>query len=641
MQSNVSIQSWEDYQRVYDYSLKNNSEFWSEVASRLKWRKTWSKVSDCDYKTGRVRWYLGAELNVAENCLDRHLVEGRGEKKALIWVGNQPSEQKSYTFKELHQEVCRMSNVLENLGVQKGDRVVIYLPSVPELAISTLACARIGAIHSIIFGGFSAASIQNRVMDCGAKLIITANGTYRGSKWIALKDQVDEALAKGCPSVEKVIVLNRDSAQPCQMGKIDLAWEKLMNSSVSTEHVAPSHSAEDPLFILYTSGSTGKPKGVLHKTGGYLAYISYTYEIVFQPKKDDIYWCTADLGWITGHSYLLYGPLANGVTTLMYEGVPTYPDASRFWQIVDQHHVSIFYTSPTALRILASAGDDFVKKCQRKSLRTLGTVGEPISPETWKWYSHVVGEDRSPIVDTWWQTETGGILISPLAGITETRPGSATFPLPGIEPMLLDEKGKILQGEQSGALVLARSWPGQMTEVYGDSERFFKTYFTQYSGYYFSGDQSYRDAEGYYWIRGRMDDVIKVSGHRLGTAEIEAACLTHSSVVESAAVGIPDEKTGEALVCFVVIDQQPSPALEKELVQVIRKEVGPLATPHKIYWAPGLPKTRSGKIMRRILRKIATGHTSHKDELGDISTLIDPTVVDQLVAAVEKQNQAR
>jgi acetyl-CoA synthetase len=578
-----------------------------------------------------VSWYVGGELNVAENCLDRHIESGRGDRKALIWVGNAPGEEKIFTFKELHQEVCRMTNALESQGIKKGDRVVIYLPNIPELAISVLACARMGAIHSVVFGGFSGHSIQSRVNDCGARLIITANGTFRGTKWVDLKANVDEAMSIGCPTVENVIVLNRHPHQPLNRKKYDLLWEEFVLPSLPNTHQAPSHSALDPLFILYTSGSTGKPKGVLHQMGGYLTYVSYSHEIVFQPKENDVYWCTADVGWITGHSYLIYGPLANGITTLMFEGVPTYPDPSRFWQIVDQYRVSIFYTAPTALRILASAGDEFVKKHTLNSIRTLGTVGEPINPETWKWYKDQVGHGSAPIVDTWWQTETGGILISPLAGISPTQPGSASLPLPGVELQILNEKGEPLKGSASGALVLSRSWPGQMSGVYGDPNRFFETYFVQFPGYYFSGDAAHRDEAGLYWIAGRMDDVIKISGHRLGTAEIESACLTHPNVAESGAVGVPDPLTGEALHVFVVLKDgvASSESLQKQITNTIRKEVGPLATPRQIDFVPGLPKTRSGKIMRRILKKIALRDF---ENLGDITTLADPGIVEKIVA---------
>jgi len=633
-----SIKNRDDYLRVTQYALQNSEEFWNAVAHRqLKWRKPWSKVSDCDYHQAKVQWFVGAELNVSENCLDRHIDSGRGDHPALIWVGNDLQEERIFTFSELHREVCRMTHALESIGIHKGDRVVLYLPNVPELAISVLACARMGAIHSVIFGGFSASSIHGRVLDCGAKLIITANGTYRGTKWIDLKANVDEAMKMGCPSVEKVIVLNRNPKHSYSIFPHDLRWEDWMVSSLPVTHKAVSHSALDALFILYTSGSTGKPKGVLHNMGGYLTYVSYSHEIVFQPKKNDVYWCTADVGWITGHSYLLYGPLANGVTTLMFEGIPTHPDPGRFWEIVDRFHVSIFYSAPTAIRVLASSGDHHVKKYSRKSLRTLGTVGEPINPEAWKWYHQVVGEERSPIVDTWWQTETGGILISPLAGISSTRPGSASFPLPGIEPKILDEKGVPVVGQASGALVMARSWPGQMAGVYGDPERFYKTYFTQYPGHYWTGDGAHRDEDGHYWITGRTDDVIKVSGHRLGTAEIESACIIHKGIVESAAVGIPDSTTGEALHVFVVLKDGivPSPTLATELVQLVRKEVGALATPKKIHWVPGLPKTRSGKIMRRILRKVVMGEY---DNLGDITTLADPTIVDKIVDSAKNSS---
>jgi acetyl-CoA synthetase len=630
----LKIRNFEDYKRVFQYSLTHNEEFWAEIAnSQITWRKTWTKVSSCDFKNASIEWFKGAELNISENCLDRHLNTNRENKVALIWEGNSPGEGRKYTFKELHREVCRVANGLISLGIKKGDRVAIYLSNSPEVAMCMLACARVGAVHSVIFGGFSAQSIQNRVNDCGAKLIITANAFMRGTKAVETKAIVDEAIALGCPSVEKVLVFERLPNHPTRFGLIDVKWTDVIHSKTSTLHEAPSHHSEDPLFILYTSGSTGKPKGVLHTMGGYITYVAYTHELVFQPNENDVYWCTADVGWITGHSYLLYGPLANGTTTLMFEGVPNHPDWSRFWQIVDQHQVSIFYTAPTAIRMLAAAGDKFVKRSSRKSIRTLGTVGEPINPEAWKWYSEVVGENRAPIVDTWWQTETGGILISPLAGISPTEAGSASFPLPGIEPKLLEPStAKELTGETSGALVLARSWPGQMRGVYGDSKRFFETYFTQYKGFYFTGDGAKRDQNGMFWIIGRIDDVIQVAGHRLGTAEIESACITHPSVAESGAVGVPDALKGEALHLFIVLKdgKEPSEALGKQIVETVRKEIGPLATPQKLHWAPGLPKTRSGKIMRRILRKIAMGEFN---SLGDTSTLADPLIVQKLVDA--------
>ncbi|MEO5970325.1 MAG: acetate--CoA ligase, partial [Bdellovibrionia bacterium] len=586
-----SISNWEDYLRVYEFSIKHEDAFWDAVARRqLKWKKAWTKVSDNDYLTGRVNWYPGAELNVSENCLDRHIEAGNGDRKALIWVGNEVGEERIFTFTELHREVCRVALALEALQVKKGDRVVLYLPNIPELAMSVLACARIGAVHCVIFGGFSAQSIYSRVKDCQASVIITANGTYRGDKWIDLKAKVDEALAMGCPSVKHVVTVMRHSESKSTVAgnspsKEDVTrnvfWDAWLASIKSEQHQAQSHSALDPMFILYTSGSTGQPKGVLHTMGGYLTYASYTHEIVFQPQKDDVFWCTADVGWITGHTYLLYGPLANGCTTLMFEGIPTYPDPGRFWQIVEKYQVAIFYSAPTAIRILASAGDQFVTQHSRKSIRTLGTVGEPINPEAWKWYNKVVGEERAPIVDTWWQTETGGILISPLAGITPLKPGSATLPLPGIQPAILNDAGIVISGAGSGALVIKKSWPGQMNGVYGDTKefpsKFYDTYFAKFKGYYFSGDGAERDEEGFYWITGRMDDVIKVSGHRLGTAEIESACVTHPGVVESAAIGIPDPVTGEALHIFIVLKDKVAPSAElmKTITETVRKEVGP------------------------------------------------------------------
>ncbi len=673
----------EDYHRIYAFSLAHPDEFWGQVArSRILWRKPWSRVckplvcgcracnpnlksptatdqgliagasnvaltrvSEWNYHSDRDRchaqWYPGAELNVAENCVDRHVAAGRGNHTALIWVGNQPGEERKFTFQHLYEEVCRVAHLLESLGIKKGDRVGIYLPNIPELALSMLACARIGAIHSVVFGGFSAHSIQSRMNDCGAKLIITTYGTSRGEKWIELKSHVDEALSmgSGCPTIEHVLVIDHLPTQKTSLskpGKIDVSWTSAIQPF--TPHIAPSHLAEDPLFILYTSGSTGKPKGVLHAMGGYLTYSAYTHDLVFQPQPDDVYWCTADLGWITGHSYLLYGPLANGITTLMYEGVPHYPTPSRFWEVTDQYKVNIFYTAPTAIRILAGAGNVPVQRTSRASLRTLGTVGEPINPEAWKWYSSIVGEDRCPIVDTWWQTETGGIMISPLAGITPTQPGSATLPLPGIEPILLNEDGTKLSGETHGALVIARSWPGQMTGVYGDENRFRETYLTQYPGYYFTGDGAKRDASGNYWILGRTDDVIKIAGHRLGTAEIESACILDPRVLESGAVGVPDPVTGEALHVFVVFKDPSTPPgnIPNELILLIRKAVGPVATPKKIHLVPGLPKTRSGKIMRRILKKLALGHS---DDLGDLSTLADPSIIQKMIVTLKPTPQ--
>ena len=631
-----SIRNIEDYRRVYDYSLKNPDHFWDSVArKKISWRKPWDRTSNWNFNTAEISWYLGGSLNVSENCLDRHIKNGLARKPALIWVGNDPNEERVYSFEELHREVCRAANAFESLGVKKGDRVAFYLPNIPELAIGVLACARIGAVHGIIFGGFSAQSIRDRVDNSGATLIVTANGAMRGTKLIPLKATVNEALSMGCATVKNILVVQRLTQaaivnQP-EVNNIDVSWEDVMKSA-DAEHVAPAHDSEDPLFVLYTSGSTGNPKGVLHTMGGYITYAAYSHEIVFKAKEDHVYWCTADLGWITGHTYLIYGPLANGTTTVMFEGIPTHPTPSRFWEVVDRHAVSIFYSAPTAIRLLACAGNQFVTSTSRKSLRTLGTVGEPINPEAWKWYSSIVGEDRAPIVDTWWQTETGGILISPLAGITPTEPGSATFPLPGIEPLILDENAKPQTGEAMGPLVLARSWPGQMRGVYGDPKRFHKTYFTQFKGYYFTGDGARRDTRGNYWITGRMDDVIKVSGHRIGTAEIESACITHKSVAESGAIGAPDPITGEAIHVFVVLKDSVKPTLEleKEIVQIVRKEVGPLATPKKIYWSPGLPKTRSGKIMRRILKKIAQGQYT---DLGDTTTLAEPQIVEKIIEA--------
>lgn len=619
IRNSIKIDSWQKYQEIYSYSIQENKAFWAQVAQeKIKWRAPWREVSESCFEKGHIRWFLDGQLNVSENCVDRHLESGKADQTALIWVGNHENEVRRFTFRELHAEVCRVAVALEKVGIQKGDRVVLYLPSIPELAISLLACARIGAIHSVIFGGFSAQAIQSRIHDCQAKLVITADGGFRGDKWIDLKKTIDQALALNCPSVQNVIVLSRHHNQVWKPQARDLRWEDFIHDC-GTTHVAPAHDANDPLFILYTSGSTGKPKGVLHGMGGYITYASYTHEMVFQPKPSDVYWCTADLGWITGHSYLLYGPLANGITTFMYEGVPTFPDPGRFWKIIDEHQVNILYTAPTAIRILASFGDSWVKQHSRQSLRTLGTVGEPINPEAWQWYSEVVGDSRCPIVDTWWQTETGGILISPLAGITPLKPGCATYPLPGIRPQIIQD-----------SLVIEKSWPGQMIGVYGDPERFQQTYLSRFPGVYATGDSAHKDHDGMYWIKGREDDVIKVSGHRLGTAEIESACIILDEVIESAAVGLPDEQTGESLHVFAVL--KPSvlkdEALTKKVISVIRQEVGPVATPKKIHWISGLPKTRSGKIMRRVLRKIATGQ---HEEIGDTSSLSEPGIISQLI----------
>lgn len=602
---------------------------WKQVADRLTWIKPWTKLKDVSFnKPVSIKWYADGQLNVTANCIDRHLAKN-ADKTAIIWEPDNPSEQaQKITYKELHSHVNRMANVLKKHGVKKGDFVTIYLPMIPEAAYAMLACARIGAVHSVVFGGFSPGSLADRIHDCDSKIVITADEGYRGGKTVPLKKNVDEALTK-VTTVEKVIVIKRTGGAVSKTAK-DLSYEEEIKT-VSDECIPETMNAEDPLFILYTSGSTGKPKGVLHTSGGYLAYASYTHEKVFDYKPNDIYWCTADVGWVTGHSYIVYGPLANAATTLMFEGVPSYPTASRFWEVIDKHQVNIFYTAPTAIRALMREGLDPVKKTSRKSLRVLGSVGEPINPEAWQWYSDNIGDGRCPVVDTWWQTETGGILISPLAGETKTKPGSATLPLPGIEAKILSPEGKILEGACEGVLVKADSWPGQMRTVYKDHKRFEETYFSTYPGYYFTGDGCKRDEDGYYWITGRVDDVINVSGHRIGTAEIESALVDHQSVAEAAVVGYPHEIKGQGIYAYVTLKNgvAESDQLKQELVQHVRKLIGPIATPDKLQWAPQLPKTRSGKIMRRILRKIAENQL---DSLGDTSTLLDPSVVDQLIA---------
>ena len=611
--------------------MKNitSDQHWAEISNRLTWIKPWKTLKNVSFKKPvSIKWYADGELNVAFNCIDRHL-EKNAEKIAIIWEPDNINEAaQKITYKQLHSHVNRMANVLKKHGVKKGDFVTIYLPMIPEAAYAMLACARIGAVHSVVFGGFSPSSLADRINDCDSKFIITADEGYRGGKTVSLKKNVDEALTK-VRTVEKVLVVKRTGGAITK-GPKDLNYEDEIKT-VSDECALVTMNAEDPLFILYTSGSTGKPKGVLHTSGGYLAYASYTHEKVFDYKPNDIYWCTADVGWVTGHSYIVYGPLANAATTLMFEGVPNYPTSSRFWQVIDKHQVNIFYTAPTAIRSLMREGVEPIEKTSRKSLRVLGSVGEPINPEAWNWYSENVGDSRCPVVDTWWQTETGGILISPLAGQTKTKPGSATFPLPGIEALILSVEGKILEGACEGVLVIADSWPGQMRTVYKDHQRFEETYFSNYPGYYFTGDGCKRDEDGYYWITGRVDDVINVSGHRIGTAEIESALVDHHSVAEAAVVGYPHDIKGQGIYAYVTLKNgiETSDALKQELVQHVRKLIGPIATPDKLQWAPQLPKTRSGKIMRRILRKIAENQL---DSLGDTSTLLDPTVVDQLVS---------
>ncbi|MDE2086069.1 MAG: acetate--CoA ligase [Xanthomonadaceae bacterium] len=621
----------DDYERLYAESVKDPEGFWAKVGERLAWAKKPTKIKDVSYdpKNLHIRWYEDGMLNVSANCLDRHLAE-RGDKTAIIFEGDDPNESRKLSYRELHAEVCKFANTLKHLGVAKGDRVAIYLPMIPEAAVAMLACARIGAIHSVVFGGFSPDSLAGRIADSACKLVVTADEGVRGGKKIPLKTNVDEALKRpGTHSVETVVVVRRTgSAVPMQSPR-DRYWHNLMDGQ-SADCPAEPMEAEHPLFILYTSGSTGKPKGVLHTSGGYLVYTSYTHECVFDLREDDVYWCTADVGWVTGHSYVVYGPLANGATTVMFDGVPNYPDFSRFWQVVDKHKVTLFYTAPTAIRALMREGEAPVKKASRASLRVLGTVGEPINPEAWEWYWRVVGDSRLPIVDTWWQTETGGILITPLPGAIDAKPGSATKPFFGIKPAIVDANGEVQQGACEGNLLITDSWPGQMRTVYGDHQRFIETYFSAYPGNYFTGDGARRDADGYYWITGRVDDVINVSGHRIGTAEVESALVAHPKVAEAAVVGCPHDIKGQGIYAYVTLiaGETGSDELKKELVAWVRKEIGPIATPDYIQWAPGLPKTRSGKIMRRILRKIGE---NLPDQLGDISTLADPGVVKSLV----------
>ncbi len=617
------------YQEMYRRSIENPEEFWSEQAEKyLTYTKRWDQVMSCDYVTGAIAWFSGAKLNATVNCIDRHL-EARGDQIAIIWEGDDPSEQQYISYKELHESVCRFANLLKSRGVRKGDRVSIYMPMIPEAAVAMLGCARIGAVHSVVFGGFSPDSLRDRILDSDCRVVVTADEGPRGGRPVPLKANVETALAE-CPDVHTTIVVRRTGAEVPSNAKRDIWYHEGM-ASVSPDCEPEEMDAEDPLFILYTSGSTGKPKGVLHTTAGYQLYAAMTHQLVFDYKDGEIYWCTADVGWITGHSYIVYGPLANGATTLMFEGVPTYPDGSRFWNVVDKHSVNIFYTAPTAIRALMSLGDGPVLSADRTSLRILGTVGEPINPEAWEWYYRVVGGQQCPIVDTWWQTETGGILITPLVGATPLKPGSATRPFFGIQPALLDDEGNEVDGAGVGNLVIRRSWPGQMRTVYGDHERFVSTYFARYPGYYMTGDGARRDEDGYYWITGRVDDVINVSGHRMGTAEVESALVLHDLVAEAAVVGYPHEIKGQGIYGYVtlMVGSDPSDELKRDLVNLVRKEIGPFAAPDIIQWAPGLPKTRSGKIMRRILRKIAA---SEIDDLGDTSTLADPSVVDDLVA---------
>ena len=625
---NDSLVSEEEFSDMYQHSITNPNEFWHEQASNyLEWISEWDQVSEHDFSKGQVSWFKGGKLNATVNCIDRHLAS-RANQTAIIWEGDDPDESNHISYQELHESVCKFSNALKERGVNKGDRVCIYMPMIPEAAYAMLACARIGAIHSVVFGGFSPESLKDRILDSDCQTVITADEGLRGSKKIPLKENVDEALER-CPNVHSVIVIKRTGAEVNWVDNRDVDYHEItarMDLNCEPEPM----DAEDPLFILYTSGSTGKPKGVMHTTGGYLLQAAMSHKLVFDYKEKEIYWCTADVGWVTGHSYIVYGPLANGATTLMFEGIPTYPNASRFWDVIDKHKVNIFYTAPTALRALMAQGDDPVKNTSRESLRILGTVGEPINPEAWEWYYRVVGESRCPIVDTWWQTETGAIMISPLAGSTSLKPGSATKPFLGVLPALLDENGKEIEGAGSGNLVIKSSWPSQIRSVYGDHQRCIETYYTMYPGYYTTGDGARRDEDGYYWITGRVDDVLNVSGHRLGTAEVESALVLHPLVAEAAVVGYEHEIKGQGIYCYVTLmtGENPNEELKASLVQLVSKEIGAIAKPDIIQWAPGLPKTRSGKIMRRILRKIAGNEI---DNLGDTSTLADPSVVDELI----------
>ena len=625
---NDSLVSEEEFSDMYQHSITNPNEFWHEQASNyLEWISEWDQVSEHDFSKGQVSWFKGGKLNATVNCIDRHLAS-RANQTAIIWEGDDPDESNHISYQELHESVCKFSNALKERGVNKGDRVCIYMPMIPEAAYAMLACARIGAIHSVVFGGFSPESLKDRILDSDCQTVITADEGLRGSKKIPLKENVDEALER-CPNVHSVIVIKRTGAEVNWVDNRDVDYHEItarMDLNCEPEPM----DAEDPLFILYTSGSTGKPKGVMHTTGGYLLQAAMSHKLVFDYKEKEIYWCTADVGWVTGHSYIVYGPLANGATTLMFEGIPTYPNASRFWDVIDKHKVNIFYTAPTAIRALMREGDKPVKKTSRKSLKLLGTVGEPINPEAWMWYYKTVGDSKCPIVDTWWQTETGGILISPQTGAINLKPGSATKPFYGIKPVIVDEKGNTLKGECVGRLCIAQSWPGQMRTVYGDHQRFIDTYFSQFDGKYFTGDGCRRDKDGYYWITGRVDDVIIVSGHNLGTAEIESAFVAHSRVAEAAVVGFPHDIKGNGLYCYVTLNvgEKEDGDLDRELKIHVKKTIGSHAFPDFIHFTPGLPKTRSGKIMRRILRKIAA---NEHDQLGDTTTLADPSVVESLV----------
>ena len=616
------------YQEMYKRSIDDPEGFWSEQAGELvDWIRKWDRVWEYDFNEAEIKWFEGAKLNVCYNCVDRHLGD-RGDQVAIIWEGDDPKNDQKISYRELHEEVCKFANVLKSHKIRKGDRVSIYMPMVPEVVVAMLACARIGAVHSVVFGGFSPTSLKDRILDSDCRVVITADEGTRGGRAVPLKANTDEAL-ESCPDVHTVIVVRRTGGKvPWNDGR-DVWYQEAMKDASPDCEPEPM-DAEDPLFILYTSGSTGKPKGVLHTTGGYLVYVSITHKYIFDYHDGDIYWCTADVGWVTGHSYIVYGPLCNGATTLVFAGIPTYPDASRHWQICDKHKVNIYYTAPTAIRALMGQGDEPVKKTSRNSIKLLGTVGEPINPEAWEWYYRVVGEERCPIVDTWWQTETGGILITPLPGATRLKPGSATRPFFGVVPEIVDNDGKVLEGACEGNLCIKQPWPGQMRTVYGDHERFKQTYFSTYKGKYFTGDGARRDEDGYYWITGRVDDVINVSGHRLGTAEVESALVLHPSVAEAAVVGYPHDIKGQGIYAYVTLmaGADGSEELRKELITLVRKEIGPTATPDVIQWAPGLPKTRSGKIMRRILRKVAANEL---DNLGDTTTLADPSVVDNII----------
>ncbi|MCP4326876.1 MAG: acetate--CoA ligase [Alphaproteobacteria bacterium] len=623
--------AWADnakYLEMYERSVADPEGFWGEHGTRLDWIRPYSQVKDVSFEGDvHIKWYADGTLNAAANCLDRHLAR-RGDQTAIIWEGDDPGDDKHITYRELHEEVCRFANGLKSIGAKKGDRITIYMPMIPEAAVAMLACARIGAVHSVVFGGFSPDSLAGRIQDCDSNIVITADEGIRGGRPIPLKVNTDKAL-ESCPTIEKAVIVKRTGgAIDWQEGR-DVWYHDLVDAA-SADCPPEEMNAEDPLFILYTSGSTGKPKGVLHTTGGYMVYTSMTHQYVFDYHDGDVYWCTADVGWVTGHSYIVYGPLANGAISVMFEGVPNYPDASRFWQVCDKHGINTFYTAPTAIRALMREGDEPVKKTDRSSLRLLGTVGEPINPEAWQWYYNVVGDGRCPIVDTWWQTETGGILITPLPGAIDLKPGSATRPFFGIEPEIVDADGKVIDGAAEGNLCIADSWPGQMRTVFRDHERFIQTYFSAYKGKYFTGDGCRRDGDGYYWITGRVDDVINVSGHRMGTAEVESALVAHEGVAEAAVVGAPHDIKGQGIYAYVTLNigEEPSDELKKELVLWVRKEIGPIASPDWLQWAPGLPKTRSGKIMRRILRKIAEDDFSN---LGDTSTLADPSVVDDLI----------